>query len=245
MRQKFVKTMWRWRALAAALSALTSLCGCAMKKVAPPPPPFANQLGDARSDRLEESLFKGDQALLSNQDIDRILTARITLGDRHRLALLRLNFRNFWDSEIAELEVANSENLRKALKTVPQLTQVQFVPTLLVPEKRTIPYLREAAARFQADLLLVYETRVRTFQHTRLIGTDEVQAEAIVEGVLLDVRSGIVIHAAQAAEGISAKKAAGDLNFAQTVAKSQVLATGRALVQLADHVVTFMNASEQ
>jgi len=232
-------------ALGLVLWVFPSLCGCAKKRMAPALPPFSYQLGDARSDRLEESLFKGDQALLSNQDIDRILTARVTLADRHRLALLRLNYRNFWDSEIAELEVENSEHLRQALRTASQLTQIQFVPALLVPEKRTIPYLREAAARFQSDLLLVYETRVRTFQHTRLIGTDEVQAEALVEGVLLDVRSGIVIHASQAAEGISAKKVAGDLNFAQTVAKAEVQATGRALVKLADDVVTFVNASEQ
>lgn len=40
------------------------------------------------------------------------LTARITLADRHRLALLRLNYRNFWESEIAELEVENSGNFQ-------------------------------------------------------------------------------------------------------------------------------------
>ena len=119
------------------------------------------------------------------------------------------------------------------------------MPTLLIPERRTIPYLREAAARFQADLLLIYDTRVRTFQRDRLIGTDEVRAEAVVESVLLDVRTGIVIHTAQTAEGISAKKAPRDLNFSQTVAKAETEATGKALVKLADAVETFVRTAEK
>jgi hypothetical protein len=106
-------------------------------------------------------------------------------------------------------------------------------------------YLREAAARFQADLLLIYGTRVRTFQRDRLLGRDEVQAEAMVESVLLDVRTGIVLHTAQTAERISAKKAAGDLNFSQTVTKAEAEAAGNALVTIADAVVMLVNTAEK
>ena len=225
------------------LLAFLPAVGCAMKKMAPPPPPppdvsiFGND-----SDRLQESLFKGDQAVLSNQDIDRILTARITLKDRHRLAVLRLNTRSTWYQEIADLEAQNSERLLKALGSTTQLTQVRFMPTLLIPERRTVPYLREAAARFQADLLLIYGTRVQTFRRDRLIGPDEVHAEAVVESVLLDVRTGIVIHTAQTTESISAKKAPSDVNFSETVVKAETEATGKALLKLADAVVTFVSA---
>lgn len=235
------------RAVAGLTLLLTLLTtfGCAMKKMAPPAPPPQDLsiLGDSDL-RLQDSLFKGDQAVLSNEDIDRILTARITLEDRHRLVVLRLNARNIWVQEIADLEAQNSEQFLKALAKSPQLTQVRFMPTLLIPERRTVPYLREAAARFQADLMLVYGTRVRTFLRDRLIGTDEVHAEAVVESVLLDVRSGIVIHAAQATENISARKMAGDLNFSQTVVKAQTEATGKALLKLADTVVAFAGATK-
>ena len=116
------------------------------------------------------------------------------------------------------------------------------MPTLLIPERRTVPYLREAAARFQADLLLIYGTRVQTFRRDRLIGPDEVHAEAVVESVLLDVRTGIVIHTAQTTESISAKKAPSDVNFSETVVKAETEATGKALLKLADAVVTFVSA---
>jgi hypothetical protein len=196
-------------------------------------------IGADPDNRLQESLFKGDQAVLSNQDIDRILSAHITLEDRHRLAVVRLSSQSIWGREIADLQAQNSGAFLAALAKSPGFTQVRFLPSLLIPERRTVPYLREAAARFQANLLLVYTTRVRTFQHDPLIGAGEVQAEAVAESVLLDVRSGIVIHSAEAAESISARRTAGDLAFAQTVAKAETAATGTALLKLAGSVVAF------
>ena len=94
-------------------------------------------------------------------------------------------------------------------------------------------------------MLLIYGTSVRTFQRDRLIGADEVHAEAVVESVLLDVRTGIVIHTAQAAEGITAKKTQGDVNFSQTVSKAQTEATGKALMKLADAVTGFVTTAEK
>jgi hypothetical protein len=104
------------------LLAFLPAVGCAMKKMAPPPPPPPPDLSivGRDDDRLQESLFKGDQAVLSNQDIDRILAARITLEDRHRLAVLRLNSRNTWYQDIADLEAQNSERFLKALGSLPK-----------------------------------------------------------------------------------------------------------------------------
>jgi hypothetical protein len=215
--------------------------GCASKKMGSPPPPpgYEGIVGDDR-DRLQESLFKGDQAVLSNQDIERILGARLALTDRHRLAVLRLNYRMAWSEELADMESQNSEHFLQALRSAGQLTQVRFMPPLLVPEKQTVPYLREAAARFQADLLLVYTTRVQTFQHDRFLGADEVKARCIVDSVLLDVRTGIVVDSAQVAESVSAKKTQGELNFSETVAKAEANASGKALLKVADYVVAYL-----
>ncbi|HYK90798.1 MAG TPA: hypothetical protein VE398_18640, partial [Acidobacteriota bacterium] len=147
---------------------------CAKKVVPPPPPPSGIISGD--SDRLQESLFKGDQAVLSNQDIEKILGAQITIADRHRLAILSLNSRSWYDESLTDAEAQNADHLIEVLKSSPQLSQVRFMPSLLIPEKRTVPYLREASARFQADLLLVYTTRIQSFRQNRLLGSDEVRA---------------------------------------------------------------------
>jgi hypothetical protein len=218
-----------------------SMLGCSAKKMATPAPP-SGYVGIAAEDneRLQGSLFKGDQAVLSNQDIERILSAHLTLTDRHRLAVLRLNSRLSWSEELSDLEAQNSERFLQALRSDPQLTQVRLMPSLLVPEKQTVPYLREAAARFQADLLLVYTTRVQTFRQGRVFSPDEVRARCLVDSVLLDVRTGIVVHSAQIAESVEAKKAQGDLNFSETVAKAEANATGKALLKDADAIVAYL-----
>jgi hypothetical protein len=49
-----------------------------------------------------------------------------------------------------------------------------------------------------------------------------------------------VAHSTRTSEIIATKKAPGDFNFSETVAKAQSEATGRALVKLADAVVTYL-----
>lgn len=209
--------------------------------MAPPAPPGYAGIVSEDNDRLQVSLFKGDQAVLSNQDIEKILGARLVLTDRHRLAVLKLNSQYSWSEELDDLEAQNSESFLQALRSDAQLTQVRLMPSLLVPEKKTVPYLREAAARFQADLLLVYTTRVQTFRQGRLFSPDEVRARCIVDSVLLDVRTGIVVHSAQLAESVDAKKTQGDLNFSETVAKAEASATGKALLKDAGAIVAYLH----
>src|SRR5215469_3135581 len=90
--------------LALATSLLLAI-GCAEKKMASPPPPpgYAGIVGED-DDRLQVSLFKGDQAVLSNPDIEKILGAHLVLTDRHRLAVLKLNRQVSWSEELADLE---------------------------------------------------------------------------------------------------------------------------------------------
>ena len=145
------------------------------------------------------------------------------------MAILSLASRSYWSDELAEVEARNSDNLLQALKASPQLTDVLFLPTLLVPEKRTVPYLREASARLQADLLFVYNARIETFRRDRFFKSDEVHAQCIAESVLLDVRTGIVVHTGHTTENISLKKTSADLNFSETVARAESVARGKAV----------------
>jgi len=106
-----------------------------------------------------------------------------------------------------------------------------------VPEKRTVPYLREAAARIQADLLFVYTARIQIFQRDRFLKTDQVRAQSVAESVLLDVRTGIVVHTGRASESIAMQKSPGDLNFSETVARAEAEARGKAMVTLGNSLV--------
>ena len=216
------------------------ICGCEKKMAAPPPPPPPDTIAEDENGNLQQSLFRGDQAVLSDQDIARILGTQLTLADRHRLAILSLSPANPWSEDLAEMENKNLDNLLAALKSSPQLTDVRFLPSLLVPEKRTVPYLREAAARVQSDLLFVFTARIQSFRRDRFLKSDEVHAQCVAESVLLDVRTGIVVHTAHTTESISMKKAPADLNFDETVARAQSEARGKAVLSLANALNTYL-----
>lgn len=220
--------------------------GCT-KRMAPPPPPPPPEtiLGETGAESLQESLFKGDQAVLSDQDIARILGTQLRLADRHRLAILSLSSINPWSEDLADTEAKNFDNLLRVLKSFPQLTEVRFLPSLLVPEKRTVPYLREASARIQADLLFVYTARIQSFRRDRFLKSDEVRAQCVAESVLLDVRTGIVVHTARATENIAMKKTPADLNFGETVARAQAEARGKAVLSLANALITHLGENEK
>lgn len=220
--------------------------GCAMKRTAiAPPPPVPETILDSESNNPQASLFKGDQAVLSDQDIARILGTQVKVGERHHLAILGLNPDYFWSQDLAEAEAKNFDNLVKTLKASAQLTDVRFLPSLLVPEKRTVPYLREAAARVQADLLFVYTTRIQTFRHDRFLKPNEVHAQCVAESVLLDVRTGIVVQTGKATENIALVKTPTDANFSETEARAESEARGKALLSLGSQVVEHLKNEEK
>jgi len=233
---------WRIGILPAVLVGLFMICGCEKKMAAPPLPPPPTLLRDSGNESFQASLFKGDQAVLSDQDIASILGTQLKLADRHRLAILDLSPISPWSEDLADTETKNFENVIQALSSSPQLSEVRFLPSLLVPEKRTVPYLREAAARIQADFLLVYATRIQTFSRDRFLKADEVHAQCIAESVLLDVRTGIVVHTGRATEKIEMKKAPGDLNFYETVARAESEARGKAVLSLANSLTAYLEA---
>jgi hypothetical protein len=229
-------------ALSTMLVLMLILSGCAKRASfgPPPPPPPESILGGGDDDSLKNSLFKGDQSVLSDQDIARILGTQLKLADRRRLAILSLSSSSWWSQDIADLEAKNFDALVQTLKTSAQLTEVRLLPSLLVPEKRTVPYLREASARIQADLLFVYTSRIQSFRRDRFLKPDEVKAQCVAESVLLDVRTGIVIHTGRATENIAMQKTPADLNFSETIARAESDARGKALLALANSLVTYL-----
>lgn len=227
------------------LGVLVLISGCAKKMAAPPPPPPPETILGSESNGPQDSLFKGDQAVLSDQDIARILNTRLSLADRHRMAILSLGSNRWWSEDLADMEAKNFDMMLQALKADPQLTDVRLLPSLLVPEKRTVPFLREAAARIQADLLFVYTTRIQTFNRSRFLKPNEVHAQCVAESVLLDVRTGIVADTARATENIALTRAPSDLNFSETIARAESEARGKALVSLAQLVVKRLSTTHE
>ena len=128
------------------------------------------------------------------------------------------------------------------MQTAERIVDASVLPALLVPERRTIPHLREAAARYQADLLLLYRSSSILYGKEKLLAADQAKATCRLEAVLLDVRTGIVPFTSMVVETCTAKQVRDDLTFDETMRKAELEALGEALNAVADDLVAFLSS---
>lgn len=190
-------------------------------------------------------LFKGDEKVIADEDIKRILDYRYEFPARNRIAILPLGQRAWWSTWSNEFAVMNDQmekDLIAALRRSKRIFDASYVPSFLVPERRTVPYLREAAARYQADLMLLYRSDCKTYEKFRMFSANETKAFCTVETALLDVRTGVIPFTSVTTETFEAKKTDQDTNFAETVHKAEIEAIGKALLASANNLVVFIDA---
>ena len=194
-----------------------------------------------KASAAEETLFPGDQAVIADADIQKILEYHMELPEKVHLAVLRMGQEMFyrWYRLEERPEDDIFHNFQQQMLQQARFRRVSVLPSLLTPDKRTIPYLREAAARTQADLLLVY--RAGGLSYTKgFLTNDHVKAQAVVEAILIDVRTGIVPFSTVAQREFEAKKTKADYNFAETVRKAEQQAISLALSDIGGQLRHFI-----
>ncbi|GKS60515.1 hypothetical protein YTPLAS18_40420 [Nitrospira sp.] len=193
----------------------------------------------------EPSLFKSDTDVLSDSAIRRILAFRFTLPESSRVAVLHLGARSVGSYRWATPSPATDTLLTgflAALRASPRVRTVSLLPALLVPVRRTVGYLREAAARYQADLLFVFSTDCQTYERYRIFAANEVKATCIVEAVLIDTRTGIVPFTANASRSFETRKTHDDTNWAETVRRAEQQTIGQALAEIGERTAAYLQA---
>lgn len=192
----------------------------------------------------DEPLFGNTVGTITDKDIKRILNHQVKLPSKNRIAILNLSNNSYWQnysSDFTQLNKSMAANFIDRLRKSPRIYDASFLPGMLVPGKRTVPFLREAAARYQADLLLAYRSSCRTFQKYRFVKPDETKAYCSVEAVLLDVRSGIVPFTILSSNEFNAKKEKGDVSFNETIKKAEMEAVAKSLKEAASRLNLFLD----
>jgi hypothetical protein len=200
----------------------------------------------ARAERAAtaDSLFRSDQAVLSNEDIGRIFEQKVTPPAKVRLAVLRLGTPYlYYAPELAALERTAINDVLARFRASPRVAHAMVMPSMLTPPQMTIPYMREAAARLQADTLMVYRTSTQMYGRSRAFAADETRAYCTVEGILLDTRSGIVTSTAVATEQFSARRTSKDLTFREMMQRAEQAAISRALLMVATELVGYLDSA--
>ena len=205
------------------------------------PPPMFDETGLA-------SLFPGDAEVLSDSAIRRILNYEMTLPSQVRIAVFemgsRWGYRRWWSEETARSDTHVTDTLLTTLMASQRVTIAAVLPMLLIPEKHTVPYLREAAARFQADLLLVYQPTCAAFQRSRFLAADQFRVTCTVEAVALDTQSGIVPLSAFRTRTLVVQRQGEDFNEQDMMSRAQFMAVAEAIAAVGEVLVDLVESIE-
>lgn len=151
---------------------------------------------DVQSDTKKSSLVEAATFGDSDEKIIQLLNYRLKLPEKNRIAILKLSRDNYWrfySNDFNQLNDSIVKSFIDKLRASERVYDASFLPAMLVSETRTVPVLREAAARFQADLLLAYRSSCESYQKYKFFDADEIKSYCSVEAILLDVRSGIIV----------------------------------------------------
>jgi hypothetical protein len=133
------------------------------------------------------------------------------------------------------------KGLLDTLRSCPRLSDASMLPSLIMPGRQNVPNLRLAAARYQADLLLVYRVESRVYDKQRFLKPDKVKARCVVEAIVLDVRTGLIPFAAAAAQEYEAEASKEDFGPEETSAKAEMKAVAVALSEIGSDIVKFLD----
>lgn len=229
----------------ATLSCL-GLAACATTYTQPRPADYDPNYGVQSNVAQERSLFSSDEKTLSDADIARVLEFDYTAPPQSRIAILPFGWAAWsgWSEQMAIATDTIDREVVSRLRSSARVYDATFLPSILVPEKRTVPFMREAAARYQADLLLAFRSSCQTFEKYRILSPSQARAFCSVEAVVLDVRTGLVPFVATNTRTFNAVKKDEDLNFRETVLRSQLEAIGYALGEISREVVRFVERQQ-
>lgn len=223
----------------------SGLAGCQTLSTDLRPDAYYESSGYAANQKTD-SLFAGDAQTLSDEAIQRVLDYRYEPPALSRIALMPFG-REVWSAWSEELAVASQKlqaQVLSELRASPKVYDASYLPSILIPQQRDVPRLREAAARYQADLLLVYRSYCRSFDKYRLFRADKSRAYCGVEAVLLDTRTGLVPFTSVATQSYDVVREDTDTNFQETRLRAQLDATANALGSVSKNVVTFLAQGE-
>jgi hypothetical protein len=211
----------------------------------------AGAVAHAEPPAITTSLFKSDQAVLDDDAIRQIFSRPVALSQRARVAVMKFPGATggtqryygayYWRSEdYLKTQQQYIDTLMEDLRKSERIRETILLPSLLTPSDATIPVLREAAVRLQADLLLVYRTTSDIYHRSRLFADDQVKAYCTTEAVLLDVRTGLIPFTAITTREAMVKKERQDADINETMRRAESQAVLDSLTAVADKLTAFL-----
>ena len=217
--------------------------------------PMAAARVDFRSPLTGEAPLGQDLGLAPGQvpdsQIPGLLAHHFTLPARVGVAILHLRgaqARSFWfiGTNSAEFTQAVADSAVAGVARSARVGRAAALPGLLVGDHPTVASLREAAARLQADVLLVYRPSCRLFDRQPFIGSRQYRSVCTIEAVVLDTRFGVVPFTTVVTREQVTQHQHEDFDDGGTLRRVQLAALLQAVSEVAQRVGSFLiSAPEQ
>jgi hypothetical protein len=206
--------------------------------------------------QLQQSLFGLDQALLSDEALNTILTSKLVLPETMKVAVMRYSgqssaqqtryyrYYGWYEEEYLKINQEYIDSLVQNILISDRVMEATPMPNLITPQNPSISVLREAAVRLQADVLVVFDVQSDIYQKYKIFGKDEAKAYSTCEAVMLDVRTGLIPFTTIVTRDFLAKKSDSDANFRETEKRAIRTAVLQGLGEIGEQIKTFLNSVE-
>jgi len=211
--------------------------------------PMAALAFSSRDYLFADSPLGPDLGLSSGQVPDSLISSllahRFTLPPRVSVAILHLpgaQARRSWYPTPGALDLTQTvaESTVAGVSRAARVSHAAVLPALLVGDQPTVASLREAAARLQADVLLVYRPSCRLYDRQPFIGSKQYRGVCTLEAVVLDTRVGVVPFSTVVTREAVTQHQHDDFDDNGTLRRVQLEALLGAVVEVSQRVGSFL-----
>lgn len=225
--------------LSILVATLITSCGTTHQAAA------GNNADNAGDTSIVQSLFADRNASISEDNIQRLLDGNYRLPASLRIAVVRLESPaqrryGWYDENNRKARQSYLDSFTARLKSSPRVESVTAIPAILLSSSPSFTTIREAAVRLQCNMVLIYSVNSDYYARYKAFKEPDWKAYATTEGVLLDVRTGMIPFSATVTKDVLSKKTKEDLNGEQTrdrVLDEAALAT---INDIGGRIVTFL-----
>lgn len=182
---------------------------------------------------VDDEPLANDLALVSGDTpdsaIDNLLARRLALPGRITVGILHLpgpraRFSWFTSGELSDQTQALADSAVAVLLRSKRVERAVVLPVVVVGERYTVASLREAAARLQAHVLLVYRPTCKFYERDPFIGSPQYRAVCTIEAVALETRLGLLPFSTVVTREYVTQKQRGDFDVSAAWRRAQLQA---------------------
>jgi hypothetical protein len=197
----------------------------------------------------EASLIKSDATIMSDAEIHALLSARPALPKELRIAILHLHHKGTDRASYAPVSTiddgltATSAGFIEKLRALPQVIDASYLPRFLAPKEPSLAHVRQAAARYQADLAFVFTSTCQLFEQYKVFAANEGKAYCATDAALVDVRTGTIPFVTRARRELLLDESDADMQVQDTARRAELGAIDLALQDNARDLGAFLQRS--